>query len=75
MTGFPKEIQVILTAIQQYGLILADNGSNWFISGAPHEKWDNDMLNTYMKKVIGSNLEAVDCSGLMKNINSGEAKQ
>jgi hypothetical protein len=74
MTGFPKQIQVIFTAMQRYGLIVADNGSNWFVSGDPHDLWDNDMLHTYMNKITGNNFEAVDCSGLMENVNSGEAK-
>ena len=74
MNGFPKEIQVILIAMQRYGLILADNGSNWFISGAPDDRWNNDILNKFFKKVIGSDIEAVDCSGFIKSIDSGEVR-
>jgi hypothetical protein len=66
----PADLQVILTAMKTYGLILADNGSNWYISGAPDTRWDDDVLNR-LKKIPGSNFEAVDESSLMVNINSG----
>ena len=46
-----------------YGMIVADNGSNWFISGVPDERWDNDDLST-ISQVLGSNFEAVDEEGL-----------
>ena len=72
ISGFSKEMQIILNALKKYGLILADNGSNWYISGAPDSRWNNDILNSQMKKVLGANFEAVDCSKLIKNINSGE---
>lgn len=71
ISGFSPEIQVILTAFQQYGLILADNGSDWFISGAPDERWDNDILRE-LKDIPGSAFEAVDVSGLIVDPNSGQ---
>jgi hypothetical protein len=74
ITPFPPEIQVILVAFKKYGLILADNGSNWYISGSPDERWNNDDLVTYLKKVKGSDFEAVDVSSLMKDPNSGRTK-
>jgi len=43
ISGFPPDDQVILTALKQYGLIVADNGGAMFISGAPHERWNNDL--------------------------------
>ena len=58
MKGFPKSTQVILTAMQVHGLIVADNGSNWFISGAPDLRWNDDELNT-LKRVKGSDFEAL----------------
>jgi hypothetical protein len=67
----PADLQVILTAMKTYGLILADNGSNWYISGVPDARWDDDVLNL-LKKIPGSNFEAVDESCLMVNINSGQ---
>ncbi len=70
ISGYSPEIQVILTAMKQYGLILADNGSSWYISGAPDERWDNDMLHEW-DDVPGSAFEAVDVSSLMVDPNSG----
>lgn len=73
ISGFPPEIQVILQAMKDYGIILADNGSNWFVSGAPDERWDNDMLHL-LDALTGSDFEAVDTSGLMVDPDSGEAR-
>jgi hypothetical protein len=72
VSPFPANVQVILTALKAYGLILADNGSNWFISGAPDERWDNDELHA-LNQVHGHDFEAVDISSLMVDPNSGQA--
>jgi hypothetical protein len=72
LSGYSPEIQVILTAFKQYGIILADNGSSWYISGAPDERWDNDVLNE-LKTIPGSAFEAVDVSGLIVDPDSGQA--
>ena len=72
ITGFSAEVQVILQAFKTYGLILADNGSDWFISGAPDERWDNDVLGE-LKTIPGSAFEAVDVSGLIIDPDSGRA--
>jgi hypothetical protein len=74
MSGFSPEVQVILQAMKTYGIILADNGSSWFISGAPDERWDNDVLHE-LGQVHGSDFEAVDVSSLMIDPNSGQARQ
>jgi hypothetical protein len=66
--------QVILTAMKKYGIILADNGSAIYISGCPDSRWNNDDLSN-LKKIKGASFEAVDCSSLMIDPNSGEAKQ
>lgn len=71
---FPPEIQVILQAFKTYGIILADNGSAWYISGAPDSRWDNDMLHE-MDVVTGADFEVVDTSSLMIDPNSGQAAQ
>jgi hypothetical protein len=71
ISGFPAELQVILTAMKLYGIILADNGSSWFVTGAPDERWDNDMLHE-LDVLTGENFEAVDASGLMVDPDSGE---
>jgi len=73
ISDFSTETQVILRALQRYGMILADNGSSWFISGAPDERWDNDALHE-LHNVYGSDFEAVDESSLMVNPDSGQAQ-
>jgi hypothetical protein len=71
---FSYDTQVILRAMKQYGIMLADNGSSWFISGVPDERWDNDVLHE-LDVVVGSDFEAVDVSSLMIDYNSGQAQQ
>lgn len=57
-SSFPSSAKVILDALKKYGMILADNGSNWYISGAPDARWNDTELNT-LKTVAGSNFEVV----------------
>ncbi len=73
ISGFAPQVQVILRAMKKYGLILADNGSAWYISGAPDEHWDNDLLHQ-LDQVTGSAFEAVDESSLMLDPNSGQVR-
>ena len=75
VSTFSSETQVILRAMKKYGIILADNGSAWYISGAPDERWNNDALVGEFKRVRGSDFEAVDESSLMVNANSAQARQ
>lgn len=70
ISGYSPEIQVILTAMKRYGLILADNGSSWFISGAPDSRWDNQRLHEW-DDIPGAAFEAVDVSSLMADPDSG----
>ncbi|MFN7980437.1 MAG: VCBS repeat-containing protein [Vicinamibacterales bacterium] len=70
ITPYPADVQTILKAMKKYGLILADNGSSWYISGAPDPRWNNDNLAT-LGNVLGSNLEVVDATVLMVDPNSG----
>jgi len=58
ISGFSAPIQVICRAMKKYGLIVADNGSNWYISGAPDPRWSDDTLNQ-LKTIPGSAFEAV----------------
>ena len=74
ISGFSAANQVILTALKQYGMILADNGSSWFISGAPDPGWNNDDLHA-LTGITGNSFEAVDATVLMVNPNSGQAAQ
>jgi hypothetical protein len=73
ISGFSPEAQVILRALKKYGMILADNGSPWFLSGVPDERWDNDVLDE-LRQVQGSDFEAVDVSSLMVDPDSGQAQ-
>ena len=62
ISGFGPQAQVILTAMKEYGMILADNGSPWFFSGSSDIRWDDDQLND-LKSLRGSDFEVVDTSG------------
>lgn len=64
-TGFPLSAQVILNALKKYGMLLADNGSNWFLSGAPDPRWNDDDLAT-LKRVKGRDFECVYTGPLKK---------
>jgi hypothetical protein len=74
ISSFPPDVRVILRALKKYGMMLADNGSAWFISGAPDSRWNNDDLATF-RNITGSDFEAVDVSPLMIDPNSGQAIQ
>jgi hypothetical protein len=58
VSPYPANVQVILKALKKYGMFLADNGSNWFISGAPDSRWNDEELST-LKRVKGRDLEFV----------------
>jgi hypothetical protein len=60
---FPRQARIVLVALKRYGMILADNGSNWYVSGAPSPGWSNDQLHT-LGRVHGSDFEVVDASSL-----------
>jgi hypothetical protein len=62
-SGFPPQARVVLRALQEYGMILADNGSDWFVSGAPDPRWSNDDLHS-LGRVPGSAFEVVDTASL-----------
>lgn len=75
ISGYPQDVQVILRAMQIYGLILADNGSNWYINGSPDSRWDDEALHDAFESLTGSDFEAVDVSSLMIDPDSSQAKQ
>ena len=62
-SGFPPQARVILTALKRYGMILADNGSPWYISGAPDPRWSNDDLHS-LSRLTGADFQVVDTSHL-----------
>jgi hypothetical protein len=57
--GYSKETRTILQALKTYGMFVADNGSNWFISGAPDNRWNNDALVSELRNVTRGNFEVV----------------
>ncbi len=71
ISTFHPDVQVILAAMQRYGIVLADNGSSWFVSGEPDPRWNNETL-AELRTVPGSAFEAVDVSGLMVDPDSGQ---
>lgn len=69
---FSPHALTIIRALKKYGMMLADNGSRWYISGAPDDRWDNDVLHQF-DIIVGSDYEAVDVSSLQVSANSGQA--
>ena len=65
VSKFPKSAQVILKALKTYGMILADNGGDWYLSGAPDARWNDEELGT-LKKLRGQDFEAVKTGELVK---------
>ena len=58
-SSFSTESQIVCAALKKYGMLLADNGSNWYFSGAPDERWNDDALND-LKTLTGDAFEVVD---------------
>jgi hypothetical protein len=65
ISGFPAEVRVILTAMKTYGMLLADNGGGFFVSGAPDPRWNDANIDT-MKQIRGSDFEVVRMDGLVE---------
>jgi hypothetical protein len=63
IASFPRQARVVLRALQRYGMILADNGSPWYVSGAPNRHWSNDALHS-LGRLTGADFEVVDTSSL-----------
>src|SRR5437867_5657923 len=73
LTRFSPQARVILRAFQHYGLILADNGSNWFFSGTEDAAWPDSLLSE-LKTVPAAQFNAIDDSSLMVDPNSAAAR-
>lgn len=65
LASFSPESKAILQALKTYGMFVADNGSNWYISGAPDQRWDNDKLVSELGSVKGENFEVLRMDGLV----------
>ncbi len=63
--SFSNEVRALLTALQTHGMIVADNGSNWYVSGAPDDRWDNDALVSQLAQVKGRHFEVLRMDGLV----------
>jgi hypothetical protein len=63
ISGFPRQARIVLQALKTYGMLLADNGSNWYITGAPDPRWSNDALHT-IGRITGADFEVVDTRSL-----------
>jgi hypothetical protein len=74
ISGYSPQAQVVLRAMQHYGLILADNGSNWYFGGTADQNWPIALVNE-LKQMPASAFEVVDESSLMIDPNSGAARQ
>jgi len=74
ISRFGPQTRVLLTALKEYGMVLSDNGGNWFISGALDSRWSSSIPAEFAS-LHGADFEAVDESGLMISSDSGQAKQ
>jgi hypothetical protein len=57
-TGFPRQARIVLEALKRYGMLVADKGSDWYVTGAPDPRWSNEQLHT-LHRVPGSAFEVV----------------
>jgi hypothetical protein len=71
ISGFHGPLRVILEALKRHGMILADNGSPWYLSGVPDPHWDNDVLNSLDEHFTGRDFEAVDTRSMRVSPDSG----
>ena len=73
ISGYTGEVRAVLEALKVHGMILADNGSPWYLSGAPNGNWDNDSLRA-LADFTGADFEAVDSSCLQAAPDSGRVR-
>jgi hypothetical protein len=64
ISGYSPNMQVILRAMKKYGMMLADNGGNWFVSGAPDPRWNDEELRT-LKRLKGSDFEVIKMDNIV----------
>ena len=73
ISSFPQHVQVVLQALKTYGMIVADNGAPWFVSGLEDSRWNDDEMHQ-LTRVAGADFEAVDESSLQVSPDSAEAR-
>jgi hypothetical protein len=72
ISGYPRVDRIILQALKTYGMIIADNGSAWYLSGVPSAAWNNTVLHE-LDGIVGSDFQVVDESCLEVAPNSAQA--
>ena len=65
ISTYPASAQVILRALKKYGMIVADNGSDWYVSGTADARWNDSEMNT-LKRLRGSDFEVVRMTGVVR---------
>ncbi len=70
LSGYTPRVRTILAALKKYGMMVADNGTDWYLSGIPDPRWDDDELSV-INDIPGSTFEVVDVSGLQLGPDSG----
>ncbi len=70
LAGFTPRVRTILQALKKYGMMVADNGTDWYLNGVPDPRWDDDELSV-INDIPGSAFEVVDVSGLELSADSG----
>ncbi|MGH2829691.1 MAG: hypothetical protein ACRDJM_04340 [Actinomycetota bacterium] len=73
ISGFTAETQIVLRAMRKHGMVVADNGSNWYFGGAAEDGWTDAVLDE-LKSITAGNFEAVDISSLQVDPNSGRVR-
>jgi hypothetical protein len=63
IAGFPRQARIVLQALKRYGMLVADNGTSWYVTGVPDPRWRNDDLHT-LERVKGSDFQVVDTRSL-----------
>jgi len=71
--AYCRDAKAILTEMKNYGLILADNGSNWYFQGTAYPQWPNALVSL-LKQIPARDFQAVDESCLQVSRNSGQAR-
>lgn len=74
LAGYGPQARAVLVALKRYGMILADNGSAWYVSGAPNRGWDDDDLHD-LGRIRGSDFEVVDTRALRSTAIDGEGPE
>ena len=72
LSGYPLQARIVLAALKRYGMLLADNGSAWFITGAPDDHWDNSQLAA-LSAIKGADLEVVQMGTVYTSVPTGPA--